>query len=245
MANQSSYSFTVYPLGDSAATIDLGAAINPGLNKKVLAMQEWIMKNRFAGLSDCIAAYSSLTVWYNPLQVKKAHPLTYSVFEWVKQQLENAWHHTDGIHFKETERAIEIPVCYDDEWGVDLQQVANEKNISKHELIRLHSSRLYRVYMIGFLPGFPYMAELDEQLITPRKQQPVTVAKGSVGITGKQTGIYPLESPGGWQIIGRTPLQLFDAGRELNPSLLRAGDQVKFIPISRDVFENYPKNSLG
>jgi inhibitor of KinA len=134
---------------------------------------------------------------------------------------------------------ITIPVCYEKEFALDIEEIATVKNISINELIEIYTSKIYHVYMMGFLPGFAYMGEVDEKLEMPRKQQPrQTVEAGSVGIAGRQTGIYPLASPGGWQIIGRTPLKLFDAEKK-EPTLLKAGDKAKFISISKDEFESY------
>jgi inhibitor of KinA len=139
---------------------------------------------------------------------------------------------------EEAARIVDIPVCYEEKFAPDIEQLAKEKNISVEEVIRIHSSKQYRVYMLGFLPGFSYMGEGDEKISISRKSQPVMVAAGSIGIAGRQTGIYPLTSPGGWQIIGRTPLKLFDAKRK-ESTLLKAGDIVQFISISKNEFESY------
>jgi inhibitor of KinA len=133
---------------------------------------------------------------------------------------------------------VTVPVCYDMEFGNDLNYIASQNNISPEEIIHYHTSGIYRVYMLGFLPGFAYMGEVNEKIISPRKQQPVQVQAGSVGIAGKQTGIYPFTSPGGWQIIGRTPLTLFDKKNTEQPTIFKAGDKVKFISISKDEFED-------
>jgi inhibitor of KinA len=160
-----------------------------------------------------------------------------SVFEFMSEQLierlKQPLNEDD-----ELSRVVTIPVCYEKEFAPDIEYLAKEKNIPVEEVIRIHISKQYRIYMLGFLPGFPYMGEVDDRIVVPRKPQPVTVAAGSVGIAGKQTGIYPLVSPGGWQIIGRTPLKIFDAEKEA-PTLLRAGDTVQFISISKDEFESY------
>ena len=130
---------------------------------------------------------------------------------------------------------VRIPVCYDDEFAIDLRWIAEQKNLTREEIVHLHSSRQYRVYMLGFLPGFPYMGEVNEKIVVRRKPEPKQILAGSVGIAGKQTGIYPLNSPGGWQIIGRTPRKLFDQDALL-PVSLNAGDQVEFYPISKEEF---------
>ena len=138
---------------------------------------------------------------------------------------------------------MNIPVCYDEEFGVDLQRIVEEKKLSKDEVIRLHCGKQYRVFMLGFLPGFPYMGEVDEKIAMPRKSEPKAVAAGSVAIAGRQTGIYPLASPGGWSVIGRTPLKLFDPEKE-RPTLLNAGDTVEFYSISKEEFLLHEKKNL-
>ena len=131
-------------------------------------------------------------------------------------------------------RTIEIPVVYGDEYGPDLEWVAAYHNITPQDVIRLHTRPTYLVYMIGFMPGYPYMGEIPDELVTPRRKTPRTrVPKGSVGIAQKQTGIYPFTSPGGWQIIGQTPVQLFDSRRN-PPSLLEMGDRVKFFAVTAE-----------
>jgi len=133
---------------------------------------------------------------------------------------------------------VKIPVCYDTFFAPDLESLAESKGMSSGELVQLHLSKPYRVYMLGFLPGFAYLGQVDDKLATPRKPQPVEVAAGSIGIAGYQTGIYPMVSPGGWHIIGRTPVHLFDTDKE-NPALLKPGDSVQFVSITLHEFENY------
>lgn len=184
---------------------------------------------------EAIPAYSSITVYYDVMALKKKTPHHQTVYEWMRQQLEERLQQPvqqDQI----TERLLNIPVCYDEEFAWNIQHLATTKNISVDEVIQIHTARQYKVYMLGFLPGFAYMGEVDEKIAMPRKPQPVNIAAGSVGIAGKQTGIYPLSSPGGWQIIGRTPLKLFDIERE-EPTLLRAGDTVQFYSITKTEFE--------
>jgi len=130
---------------------------------------------------------------------------------------------------------MRVPVCYDDDFGFDLQAVCLQRDLGRDELISYHLSRTYRVYMLGFIPGFVYMGEVDPRIASPRKKKPAGVQQGSVGIAGAQTGIYPFESPGGWNIVGRTPLKLFDANAD--PAvLLQTGDTVEFFQISREEF---------
>jgi inhibitor of KinA len=213
-------------MGDGAVTIDLGNQLSETLNGKVLAMSQWLQENRFEGLKDIIIAYASLTLLYNPSLVKSHYQPANTVFEWVQERLLTAYRQsgpaTLGIPVKHR-----IPVYYGGENGPDLVSLAQARNLSPEAVVKLHTAQVYQVYMIGFLPGFSYMGTVDAQIAQPRKEKPVAVSAGSVGIAGSQTGIYPLNSPGGWNIIGRTPLQLFNAQSE-NPVLLKAGDEVEF-----------------
>jgi inhibitor of KinA len=224
--------YNIFPLGDSAATIDLGNTINETLNDKVIAMQQWMQVNHFEGLKDIIVAYSSLTLIYDIAVIKRTFHPPATVFDFVKQKLQQAFYNSLVLQAEEA-AAIQIPVCYEDEFGIDLAAMAIQKQMTREEIIQLHTSKQYRVYMIGFLPGFSYMAEVDERLVTPRKEKPVMVAPGSVGIAGSQTGIYPFASPGGWNIIGKTPVKLFDAASG-NLVKLKAGDRVQFYAIGKD-----------
>ncbi|HEY4147374.1 MAG TPA: 5-oxoprolinase subunit PxpB, partial [Chitinophagaceae bacterium] len=199
------HSYSIFSLGDSAVTIDLGNSINEHWNRKVLAMQQWLQEPAFEGLMDIITAYSSLTVLYDPVLVKRKYQPPGTIAAWVGEQLEKAFRES-GEQLPDNIVTVDIPVCYSEATGMDLAAMAQQKKLSIDEIIHLHTSVPYRVYMIGFLPGFSYLAEVDTRLITPRKPRPVTVLPGSVGIAGSQTGIYPLASPGGWNIIGRTPV---------------------------------------
>jgi inhibitor of KinA len=230
--------YRIYPLSESAAVIDLGNAIDEGMNDKVLAMQQWLKEHPFTGLKDMVAAYSSLTVLYDPLIIYNGLRPASPVFDLVKERLKEA-HHASGQFIPKTGKEVAIPVCYDPGFGYDLEEMSAVKHLTNDELIQIHCSTVYRVFMIGFLPGFAYMGKVDEQLATPRRPQPrEQVEAGSVGIAGWQTGIYPLQSPGGWQIIGRTPVKLFNASAT-SPSLLSAGDRVRFYPITQEAFETY------
>ena len=232
-----STAFTIFPLGDSAATIDLGNTINDFLNDKIIAMQQWMLANSFAGQKDIIVAYSSLTIIYDPLVIRQHFHPSPSVFAWVGQKLQDAFNQST-IQSINPSAIIRIPVCYADEFAMDLNTMAAEKNMTTGEIIDMHTAVTYRVYTIGFLPGFSYMAQVNEKLITQRKPTPVPVAAGSVGIAGAQTGIYPLNSPGGWHIIGRTPVKQFDAeDKELVK--LKVGDRVQFYSISKDEMMEY------
>jgi len=227
--------YSIFPLGDSAATIDLGNTINEFLNDKIIAIQRWLMDNPFAGQKDIIVAYSSLTIIYDPFVVRQHIPSASTVFDWIRQYLQMAFEQS-VVHPVSQSAIIRIPVCYADEFAIDLAAMAEAKNMSPQEIVALHTAAIYRVYTIGFLPGFSYMAQVHHKLITPRKPKPVQVAAGSVGIAGAQTGIYPLDSPGGWHIIGRTPVKQFDAQtKELVK--LKVGDRVQFYAISKEEYE--------
>lgn len=227
--------YRIYSIGDAGITLDMGNQIDEKLNRKILAIQQWLLMHRFEGLKDVIASYCAVSVLYDPFVIKSRYLFSSSVFEFVKQKLEEAWLQSEAGNEENVEPVISIPVCYDEEFGRDLAYISKEKNLSIDQIIQLHSSKIYYVYMIGFLPGFSYLAEVDEKLIIPRKPKPVPVIAGSVGIAGSQTGIYSLNCPGGWQIIGRTPLKLFDAAAS-PPVVLQAGNKVRFYAISKKEF---------
>jgi inhibitor of KinA len=228
---------SIYPLGDSAMTLDLGNFIEEDLNTRVLAVYDWLGNHPLEGVIDRVVAYSSVSVFFDPTRIVDRS----AVSGWLME----AWHSTgasaspdDGHHNGTANREVQIPVCYEGEYAPDLDAVAREKGMSPREVIDIHSSVTYRIYMIGFLPGFPYMGKIDARLETPRKNRPVAVTAGGVGIAGVQTGVYPLNSPGGWQIIGRTPIRLFDRNTE-PPILLRTGDRVRFNPVSPAEFRSF------
>ena len=227
--------YEIFPISDSAITIDLGNRICSDLNQKVIAMQDCFLQQPFEGLKDVILGYSSLTLLYDPFLVQKKNKISTSSFQFVKEKLESTFIKTIDAVSGNGEQ-IELPVCYDGEFGRDLSFISEANHLSIEEIIELHVSRVYRVYMMGFLPGFAYMGKIDERIQVPRKQKPVNVLAGSVGITGGQTGIYPLDSPGGWQIIGRTPVKLFEPKAE-RPVILKAGQQVRFRRIGISEFE--------
>jgi inhibitor of KinA len=178
-----------------------------------------------------------LTVLYNPAAVKKYYNPEHTIFDWVAAQLQQAFEkaHETAAEIREV---VGIPVCYEAPYAPDLAALALQKQLTEQEVVILHTGTIYNVYMIGFLPGFSYMGELNEKIAVPRKQQPAQVLAGSVGIAGSQTGIYPLNSPGGWQIIGRTPLKMFDPFVP-EPVKLQAGDRVQFFAITKQEFESY------
>ena len=223
---------TIFPLGDNALTVSFGNKISPELNNFVLKLEQFFEGNQFPGLIETVPAYASLSIFYDVLIVGKTFPEFSTAYSAVKSVAENALQNLNEITEKES-RLIEIPVNFDNEFALDLEFVAATNNLTPKEVIEIFTANTYRVYMLGFLPGFAYMGEVDERIATPRKKSPrLEVPKGSVGIAGGQTGIYSLNSPGGWQIIGRTNVELFTPEAE-TPTFLQAGDLVKF---SRKLF---------
>ena len=230
------HQYKISALSDRSVVIELGNVIDESLNQKILSMDSWMRLHPFPGLRDVVPAYSSLTVLYDPASLQVHCREGQTVSGLVTEKLREAWQRS-GNGYQTELRRKSIPVCYDPVFGIDILEMSESKNLSVSDIIHLHCSIEYRVYMLGFLPGFAYMGKVDERLVSPRRAQPREVVAGSVGIAGWQTGVYPLASPGGWQIIGRTPLRLFDASNE-PPVFLSAGDLVKFYPISIEEFKS-------
>jgi inhibitor of KinA len=217
----------IFPLGDAALTIEFGNEISLELNNRVIRLARFFEANSFPGFIETIPAYASLTVFYNVSIVRKNFPEFPTAFDAVKTFAEHAWQNAVELTKAESP-LVEIPICFDAEYALDLASVAAENNLTEQDVARIYLSKIYRVYMLGFLPGFAYMGKVDERVAAPRKSSPrLKVPRGSVGIAGRQTGIYSLESPGGWQIIGKTNIELFTPNAE-QPTFLRAGDSVKF-----------------
>ena len=208
-------------MGDRALLVETGDAIATDINKGVQVLLYGLVAGNITGIIDLVPSYRSLMVTFDPLVLDRRD---------LQAAIAEVWDGRDQIELPES-REHEIPVVYGGEQGPDLQWVAEHHNISAEAVIEKHAAVRYRVYMIGFTPGYPYMGELPEDLNTPRRETPRThVPKGSVGIAQRQTGIYPVTSPGGWQIIGWTPVNLFDADAE-PPARLQMGDWVRFKPI--------------
>lgn len=235
------------PLGEAAILVEFGKAINLEIHRKVKALADYLDNNSFCGMIEYVAAFSSITVFYDPLAVKRSNSrmkqvADQSAFEIVAAILKNLVDQLD-CSTKNNPKIIEIPVCYGGEFGPDLEVVASHNQLDIDEVIHIHSSGEYLVYMIGFAPGFPYLGGLDERISTPRRQSPrTTIPARTVGIAGMQTGVYPIATPGGWQLIGRTPIELFRP-KQHPPSLLQAGDLVKFKPISLQEYQEYEGES--
>ena len=219
--------FRFLPLGDAALMVEFGNAIDPGLNARVITFAETVAAQRWDGVLDVVPTYCSVTIHVDPLCLD---------VDTLMEQLQHL-PHTTSHQRKSSGTHHTIPVLYGGEWGPDLEEVAAFANMSVPEAIRLHASVLYRVYMLGFSPGFPYLGSVPapltmSRLATPRTSVPV----GSVGIAGSQTGIYPTATPGGWRLIGRTPVALYRPNSS-TPFLLSPGDMVRFEPIGSQEFD--------
>jgi inhibitor of KinA len=220
-----SKNYKIFPLSDSAITIDFGNVIDEKINDIVMKLYRFCSENTFTGMIEAMPAYASLTIFYDVWELRKANINAKSAYEFVEDYIENSLKSLDR-ELLTSKSLVEIPVIYD---GEDLAFVAEYNQLSIEEVIKIHTKPVYRVFMMGFLPGFAYMGGLDARIATPRKATPRTkVPAGSVGIAGNQTGIYPSESPGGWQLIGRTELELYTPDK-VDITLLKAGDLVKFI----------------
>ncbi|RPJ39395.1 MAG: 5-oxoprolinase subunit PxpB [Chloroflexi bacterium] len=213
------------PAGDSALLVTFANRIDLAANRQAHMLARAIARaaavQSLPGLGEAVPGYITLLVHYNPLQLDYA-----AVEQFVRQNFSN-----EAVQLLEPRR-VEVPVIYGSENGPDLAFVAGHCGLSEAEVIRIHAGRDYPVYMMGFTPGFPYLGGMDPAIAAPRLSSPRSlVPGGSVGIAGEQTGIYPVDSPGGWRIIGRTPLRLFDPTRE-PPFLLSPGDLVRFVPLA-------------
>ncbi|MDB5229242.1 MAG: pxpB [Chitinophagaceae bacterium] len=233
-----SFPYTIYALGDSALTVDFGNLIEDKINSRVLDLFYIIQQKQLTGVTDIVPSYSAITIHYD-LMLVNPNKKSDSAFEAISSFVKDIIKETSSSK-QHNKTRVKIPVCYDVSFGPDITFIAREKKITVTEIARLHTEKIYRVYMIGFLPGFPYMGAVDEKIAVPRRSSPrENVVAGSVGIAGIQTGIYPLASPGGWQIIGRTPISIFDKKANENAVLLKPGDEVQFYSITTDEFENY------
>lgn len=210
--------------GDTGLLVEYGDTIDPDVNRRVRAVAVMLDSMRPPGVVEVVPAYRSVLILYDPDLVDVPS---------LRAEVESLEHGLDESLVAPA-RTVHIPVCYGGEFGPDIDFVAQTHGISVDDVIRIHSGAAYQIYMIGFTPGFPFLGGLPEALHTPRLETPRTrVPAGSVGIANNQTGIYPVESPGGWRLIGRTPLKLFDPARE-DPFIYKAGDMIKFesIPLS-------------
>ncbi len=219
----------VVPLGDSALLVEFENRIDVSINQRCIALAEVLEACRIAGVRDIVPAYRTVAVYFDPLKTDRVQ---------LRREVDRAIG-TPPPAAAAVRQVIRVPVCYGATDGPDLGEVAGFAGSSEDEVVALHTSATYRVFMLGFSPGFAYMGPVAARIAAPRRVTPRTaVPAGSVGIAGQQTGIYPSETPGGWQLVGRTPLRVFDAART-SPSLFRAGDTVQFFAIDRDQWDRY------
>lgn len=222
--------YRIFPLGDSALTVEFGNEISVELNERAIALSEHFESHSFTGFIETVPAYASTTIFYNIAHVRVAFPQAATAFDAVRIIAEKALEKVTDAR-PTGSRTVELPLHLDADSALDLHHVAKHHGLCGQAVVDIFTARTYRVFMLGFLPGFTYMAEVDDRIATPRKESPRTlVPKGSVGIAGKQTGIYSLESPGGWQIVGRTDVEIFTPGSD-RPTLLQPGDNVRFVPV--------------
>lgn len=220
-----------YPLikvtGDTSLAVIFGDEISNEMNEKVRSFDEILDNEKIPGVYETVPTYCQITIHYAPEIIR---------YNGLKERLEQLLmksHHAASSGAT----VIEIPVIYGGEYGPDLDYVAEHNGLTKEEVIKLHSNPEYLIYMLGFTPGFPYLGGMDERIATPRLTSPrEKIPAGSVGIAGKQTGVYPMDTPGGWQLIGRTPLTLYDP-RNSNPILLDAGMHVRFVPVNQKEYD--------
>ena len=219
---------TLSPLGDSAIVATLGSGLDESALLRVRALAAAIGHSRLPGVVDVVPAFTTVTIFYDPTRVGEYARLC--------GEIENLAARADASLVSQGTHAVEIPVCYGGEFGPDLAAVAAHGGLTTEKAVALHAGASYLVHAVGFAPGFGYLGGLPEKLHTPRRATPRTsVPAGAVGIGGAQTGVYPLATPGGWNLIGRTPLRLFDAARA-EPALLSTGDRVKFRAITPEEF---------
>jgi KipI family sensor histidine kinase inhibitor len=220
--------------GDSSIVVEFGNEISKDINKNLRNLTDILDNFNYDFIKEIVPTYRSIIIHYDSLKIS---------FKELKNKIIEAGN-TKNNSIEKEPNIVEIPVLYGGEVGPDLEEVAKHNNLSVEEVIKIHSSEEYLIYMLGFTPGFPYLGGMDEKIATPRLEKPrLKIQAGSVGIAGSQTGIYPMESPGGWQLIGRTPLDIFDPQSE-NPFLLNAGDYIRFIPITQGEYNSIINNKM-
>ncbi len=220
----------ILPLGDKAITVEFGNQISDEINNNVINLSLALEQSGLKAIEEIVPTYRSLLVYYNPLLIDFT-TLRNKIFDLINLNLSNQ------SELEKNKKVHVVPVCYGGEFGPDLNYVAQYNNLTEEDVIRLHCSVEYKIYMIGFAPGFPYLGGMPKSIATPRLETPRKLVRaGSVGIAGEQTGIYPLDDPGGWRIIGRTPLQLYNINKD-PPISFKAGEYIKFQPISMEEYK--------
>jgi len=233
------------PFGETAILVEFGRGINPHTHNKVKTLTNYLERMPFPGMLEYVSAFSSVTVSYDPVKVRRLQreqgkPIT-TAYETVTDLLTEVIAKMEQGK-EEQPREVRIPVCYGGEFGPDLAFVAKHNGCTPEEVIAIHSGGQYLVYMLGFAPGFPYLGGMSDKIAAPRRQSPrMEIPAGSVGIAGLQTGVYPIATPGGWQLIGRTPLDLF-CPNEQPPTLLQSGDLITFYPISPEQYAQHKED---
>lgn len=213
--------------GDSAIVMEFGNTIEKEINAKISAVVENLKEKKIDGILDILPTYRSILINYDPVKISYGEMV--EILKGLGKS--NKDNKSDKV------RLIEIPTLYGKEYGPDIEFVAENANLSVDDVIKIHAGKDYLVYMMGFMPGFTYLGGLDERIATPRLKSPrLKIEPGSVGIAANQTGMYPLESPGGWQLIGRTPLKLYDDTKE-PPVFIQAGDYIRYIPITKEEYD--------
>jgi len=219
--------FRIVRAGDSAVVVELEERIDPAVNARAIDIAAAVVRTAIAGVRDVVPTYRSVAIYFDPLRTD---------FDALLHVVEREAA-IDHPVAEDSGRPVRVPVCYGGALGPDLADVARFAGLSESDVVRIHAGATYRVFMLGFVAGFAYMGTVDKRIAAPRRSAPrVHVPLGSVGIAGVQTGIYPAETPGGWNLIGRTPLKPFDPDRD-PPFLLKAGDRVTFDPIDAEAFE--------
>ena len=225
---------TISPVGDRAISIDFGQVIDPTINRHIRQTIERIKELQLEGIIELVPTYCALLVEYDAMLYSYSE-----ICNIIEPTLEEGMTNTTN----ELVTVVEVPTVYGGEFGPDLSFVASHNHLSEDEVISIHSGTDYLVYMLGFIPGFTYLGGMDPRIATPRLSSPRTlIPAGSVGIAGEQTGTYPSDSPGGWQIIGRTPVTMYDMSKA-QVALLNAGDYVRYVPIDESEFHRI--KSLG
>ena len=218
---------TISPVGDRAISIDFGQVIDPTINRHIRQTIERIKELQLDGIIELVPTYCALLVEYDAMLYSYSE-----ICNIIEPTLEEGMTNTTN----ELVTVVEVPTVYGGEFGPDLRFVASHNHLSEDEVISIHSGTDYLVYMLGFIPGFTYLGGMDLRIATPRLSSPRTlIPAGSVGIAGEQTGTYPSDSPGGWQIIGRTPVTMYDMSKA-QAALLKAGDYVRYVPIDESEF---------
>ncbi|MDR6227531.1 5-oxoprolinase subunit PxpB [Desmospora profundinema] len=226
---------TFHPLGDTGVRVGFGERIDPKTHRAVQHFAEALSRKPPRGVVEWVPTYCAVTVYYRPFEIGYKELCRY--LEKMEAQTED--------RFPTDKRLVVLPVAYGDVYGPDVADLCTIKGMGEEELVSLHTRSPYLVYMMGFVPGFPYLGGMPEELAAPRLAHPrPRIPAGSVGIAGSQTGVYPLETPGGWRIIGRTPVDLYDPNRK-EPILLKAGDYLQFQPIDPDYFEDWRQEWLA